>query len=224
MDLHDELGSQLGSIGLTADVAADMADEVRRRELLGQIAETAAAMGTSLADIVWSLRRGELKLEQLARHLAAHGRRLFPAESPVLDIRFPGQWPEVPLSPAAGRAVLLIGVEGLHNAARHSGAGRVTLALEPEGRRWRLSIGDDGCGIAEPELSGTGGGFGLETIRRRADTIGALLDVESASGGTWIRLTFDSRATDRRLGGGMALPWIRMRFTRQSAAGQTVTC
>src|SRR5262249_34650361 len=47
MDLHDEMGSGLGSIGLLADVAASDGDgdAERRRVLMDQIAETASELG-----------------------------------------------------------------------------------------------------------------------------------------------------------------------------------
>src|SRR5262249_21322764 len=57
MDLHDEMGSRLGSIGLLADLAAEeTVNGTTQRTRLEHIAETAADMGSSLGDIVWSLR------------------------------------------------------------------------------------------------------------------------------------------------------------------------
>jgi signal transduction histidine kinase len=216
MDLHDQLGSELGSIGLLADLAAEAAKDERSKDLLGQIAETAADMGTSLSDIVWSLRRGDMTIEDLSRHLAGHGRRLFPENGPATFESPPSERPRVRLSPAAGRAVLLVGLEALHNAARHAGARHVTLALRPAGRRWQLVVSDDGRGIPLRAASGRTDGFGFETMRRRADAIGAVLEVQSSAGeGTIVSLTFDPGATDRRLAGRMHLRtiWKRGRST-----------
>ena len=80
MDLHDEMGSRLGSIALLADVAGEgSVTDARRGHLLAQIAETAADMGSSLTEIIWSLRHEAMSIERVARYLATQGRRLFPA-------------------------------------------------------------------------------------------------------------------------------------------------
>ena len=84
MDLHDEMGSRLGSIALLADVAAEgSVTDARRGHLLAQIAETAADMGSSLTEIIWSLRHDAMSIERVARYLATQGRRLFPGPAPA---------------------------------------------------------------------------------------------------------------------------------------------
>ena len=215
MDLHDEMGSRLGSIGLLADVAGDDSlGGLRRKILLDQIAETAAEMGSSLTDIVWSLRPGEITVESLGRHLAEHGRRLFPGSGTAFETRFPETWPIVEMSLAARRNVFLIGLEALHNAARHSGAKHVMLELRRQGRRWCLRVSDDGRGITEGARRDPGRGFGFETVKRRAAEIGAVLDIQSPAGdGTTVTLLFVPHAEDHRLRGHMYIReiWKRIR-------------
>jgi ligand-binding sensor domain-containing protein/signal transduction histidine kinase len=196
MDLHDQMGSQLGSIALLADVAAEgSGPDVRRRELLSQIADTAADMGASLTEIVWTLRHDTVTLERVAQYLAAHGRRLFPGPVPSFTATVPDEWPGVEMSPATGRNVLLIGLEAMHNCARHAGARSVSLDLRPRGRRWGLTIADDGKGMPASDPLSNDQGFGLETMRRRAAEIGASLEMASGTGhGTSVVLLFDPRA------------------------------
>ena len=197
MDLHDEMGSRLGSIGLLADVAAENASLGPQRERLEHIAETAAELGSSLAEIVWSLRPGAMTLEGVAQHLAVHGRRLFPCASPVFETHFPDRWPAGEMSPIVGRAVLLIGLEALHNCARHARARTVVLELGPSGWNWLLRVEDDGRGMVEGESPAPG--FGLETMRRRAADIDASLKIESRpGGGSSVCLSFSPRAAGRR--------------------------
>jgi signal transduction histidine kinase len=127
-----------------------------------------------------------------------HGRRLFPGPSPAFETRFPEHWPEVAMSPAVGRGVLLIGLEALHNCARHARATSVTLDLHLAGRSWVLVVSDNGCGIPAGTDGASGSGFGLHTMRRRAEEIGGSLSLESPLGqGTTVRLVFNiERATD----------------------------
>ena len=199
MDLHDEMGSRLGSIGLLADLAAERGrgggDGGR---LLDQIGEVASELGSSLADIVWSLREDEMTVESLARHLAERGRRLFPDPARVLVTHFPATWPQVSMSPGARRNAFLVGLEALHNAARHSHATRVTLGLQPVGRNWQLTVADDGTGMDNGGGDRLGSGFGLDGMKRRASMIGATLEIQSHCGtGTTVSLVFSPRAESR---------------------------
>jgi len=196
MDLHDQMGSQLGSIAVLADLGADasLADD-RRGSLFAQIAETAAGMGSSLGEIVWSLRHDAMTIERIAQYLTVQGSRLFPAPPPAFVTTFPADCPRITVASAVGRNILLVGLEALHNCARHAEARSVSLELSQGGRRWLLTIRDDGKGI---DAASDGRGFGLETMRRRADEIGASLEIASTAGqGTSVVLTFDPRTRTR---------------------------
>ena len=219
MDLHDEMGSRLGSIGLLADLARQDSMQLARRDnLLEQVAQTAADVGSSLTDIVWSLRPGETSLESLGRHLADHGRRLFPGDHPALDVRFPSTLPHVEMSLAARRNVFLIGVEALHNAARHSRAQHVVLDLQRRSRGWQLTVRDDGTGVDRKEADRSHRGFGFESMQQRAAEIGASLDVETRAGtGTTVTLVFDPLAEDRRL-----IPHTNIRETWRRIRGMSL--
>ena len=169
MDLHDEMGSRLGSIGLLADVAGEgSVPDARRGYLLTQIAETAADMGSSLTEIIWSLRHDAMTIERVARYLATQGRRLFPGPAPAFETAFPAEWPGVDMTPATGRAVLLVGQEALHNSARHAQARKVVYTRTGRERwsltaaRWKGSLWS-----TRSERSG----IGLESMRRRSKEI-----------------------------------------------------
>lgn len=186
MDLHDELGSGLGSIGLMASV---LRDGDTRPELAGAMADTAEDLGDALTDIVWALRDEAACPSNLLDFLAARGKHLFATNPGAVVVRAPTCWPDVELTPAVRRNVQAIAVEALHNAARHAGASHVELGLEP-GPVWRLWVSDDGCGIGTSR-SRPGGGSGLAGMHKRAAAAGADLDIRSVPGhGTTITLTF----------------------------------
>jgi signal transduction histidine kinase len=148
MDLHDEIGSGLGSIRILAGLANDPAQpEPARSSLLNDIAEAAGELGASLGEMVWSLRARSGTLEGLVSHLTERAARFFPGETPAFAAEIPDTLPPVELSLAVRRNVALIALEALHNAARHSGASRVVLGLVPVGRRWKLWVSDDGRGF-----------------------------------------------------------------------------
>ncbi len=194
MDLHDAVGSGLGSIGILADLAArPQVEDTQRKELTGQVAIVAGELGAALTDIVWSLKPGSASLRSLALYLAERGGRVFPGGATELVTDFPLEWPEVELSLAVRRNVLLIALEALHNAARHANPRRVALGLSSEGRRWRLWVADDGRGMPEAggNHPGQGHGMGLLNMRTRAEEIGAEIAwMPRPGGGTAVTLVF----------------------------------
>jgi signal transduction histidine kinase len=85
----------------------------------------------------------------------------------------------VRLSPTRAEALVRIACEAITNAARHSGAGRVTLHLERDGSLVRLRITDSGRGF---DTTAPADGFGLIAMRERASSVGGELRVCSAPG------------------------------------------
>jgi signal transduction histidine kinase len=193
MDLHDEMGSGLASIGILAGVLSENGGS-DDQSIAREVAETAEELGTALSDIVWSLDPQGATLEELAARLSEHGGRLF-ADDVEFDTEFPREWPADPLPLPMLRNVLLIGLEALHNAARHAAARRVLLSLLPERDVWIMTVRDDGAGVFADDRT-RGEGRGLRTMRRRAEEIRGDIDFVARPGGTTVRLRFRTR--DRR--------------------------
>jgi signal transduction histidine kinase len=88
--------------------------------------------------------------------------------------------------PAAVLCLYRVAQEALRNAARHSGAGRVAVALGTVRGQVRLTVQDDGVGF-DPAAAR---GLGLISMRERLDLVGGRLAVDAAPGrGTRIRAT-----------------------------------
>jgi signal transduction histidine kinase len=190
MDLHDELGSGLGSIGILAGVlrsAPYATDQSPADRVAGEIGSTAASLGAALSDIVWALDRRSGGLDAIAARLAEHGNRLC-ANGVSFCTTFPEAWPTTRLDLAGRRNTLLIGVEALHNAARHARPSRIDLSITVGPGNWILEIADDGCGM--PSDASIRGGVGLGSMRRRAQEIAADIEwLPRSSGGTMVRLS-----------------------------------
>lgn len=202
MDLHDEVGSGLASIAILSELAGDGADgDADRKTLVNEISTTSQDLSSALSDLVWSLDRRPNTLEDLADRLADHGARLFSNGYARFSVQLPRSWPSTPIAFPVRRGVLLIGLEALHNAARHAGARAVTLSLEREGTSWLLTIEDDGVGLPAGVFDGGGdsGGLGMKSMRDRARRIGAEIKWRSAPDqGTTILVRFGLRGRRRR--------------------------
>jgi signal transduction histidine kinase/streptogramin lyase len=204
MDLHDEMGSGLGSIGILSGIAAqEGVAGTERRDLAKKIAATAGELGNSLTEIVWTLKPGAATLDVLAYHIAERGGRLFPNGEQTFTTDFPSSWPKVELSLAVRRNVLLSASEAMHNAARHARARQVTFGLAPvQGRLWRLWVADDGAGFAKESGNSSGSGLGLDSMQQRAKEIGAeIVWTNQNEKGTVVSVVFDPRAKEKRSSG-----------------------
>jgi len=82
--------------------------------------------------------------------------------------------------------------EALNNVAKHSRANLVALGLKKIDNRIELEIHDNGAGFNAPNVFGlkpSRRGFGLASMRERAELSGAVFDIKSAIGkGTTIRV------------------------------------
>ena len=196
MDLHDELGAGLGSIGILAGVASNpRVADIERQDFAQRIASTASELGGKLTDIVGALRAGRVTLGLLAADLAERAARLVPGPVPELRTDFPAEWPEVELDPTVRHDLRLMALEAIHNAVRHAEARTITIGLAPAGRQWRLWIKDDGIGF-DP-ASGQkpkGTGLGRHALQRRANRIRATLTITTAlQQGTVVEVAFEPR-------------------------------
>jgi signal transduction histidine kinase len=92
----------------------------------------------------------------------------------------------IALSPREREAVIRIASEAVANAAQHSGAEVLRIYLERAEAGMRLGVEDDGSGFdAEQPRRG----FGLVTMKDRAEALGGKLRVESRRGaGTRVEL------------------------------------
>jgi len=192
MDLHDELGSGLGSIGILAGLlAGGRLGPSEHDRIAKEVADTAEEMGNALGDIVWSLDRRAATLGELASRLAARGERLFASDDVAFRVQSPHDVQTVRLPLKVRRNVLLIGLEALYNTARHARASRVVLTVSHRGALGRLTIADNGVGFGGATPCNARGGRGIPGMRQRAAEVGAAIEwSETPGGGTTVTLRF----------------------------------
>jgi two-component system sensor histidine kinase UhpB len=181
-DLHDEVGQLLTGVLLQLNSIAETAPEHR-----SEIDEAKEAVRRALDEVrrITSELRPEM-LEHLG--LVSALTELTTTFGRVSGIQvehaFEKSLPK--LAPETELAVYRIAQESLTNVARHSNAGRVTIALERGHDSVVLRVADDGRGFegALPEEHG-----GLRSMRERALLVdGALAIKPSSRGGVEVRL------------------------------------
>lgn len=207
-DLHDAVVQSLYSQTLLAAGwqrqmrAGQMTIQVEHIEELGQMARQALK---ELRLLLFELRPAALGqtglLEALQQRLEAVEKRA--GIKTALHIVRKGQQPLAVLSarqptPAADYPPLAakveeglyrIAQEALNNALKHSGATLVNVYLYLGPQCIGLEIQDNGVGFDSQELRTMTGGFGMESMRQRAEKLGSKLCISSTPGmGTSVKV------------------------------------
>jgi hypothetical protein len=160
-DLHDEIGSNLGSIALLSEVIprppASTADEV------SEIRRIAVQTIESLRDIVWFLDPTSDNMPELVLRMKECARSMLPG----IPFEFHSQGESLATNPSLNlrRNVFLMYKEILHNVAKHARAKRVQISINANPHRFQLEVADDGVGFDEARVQG---GNGLKNLHRRA--------------------------------------------------------
>lgn len=197
-ELHDAVAQKLFALRLTAQAASSLveSDPERARVQLTQVGALAAEAAAELSTAVGELRTPDLAgdglAEALRKQVAVIDRARSTHGGPRVAFRC-GPSPVLP--PAHEQVVLRVAQEALHNALRHSDAGRIDVSLAAVGAGEersafiggaRLLVRDDGKGF-DPDAAGRG--LGLVSMRERADSVGGRLTVRTRPGqGTLITL------------------------------------
>ncbi|TWJ16122.1 signal transduction histidine kinase [Stackebrandtia albiflava] len=167
-DLHDGVQQHVLALGM-------LIGRARRRggtddPVLAQAQETTARLLTELRQVSWRVFPAELDAAGLAA--ALEGLRDRAAVDVVLRHHATGELPD-----AVETAAYFLVSEAVTNAAKHSGADRVTVTVDRGDGELVVTVVDDGCGGADPA------GGGLAGLARRIAALDGELVVDSPVGG-----------------------------------------
>lgn len=82
--------------------------------------------------------------------------------------------------------------EAIQNTLKHANATKLVVNLDYRGNRLELEVVDDGIGF-DQTIGNSNGRIGLESMRKRAEVIGAGLEMDTRPGeGTTVRLVLDA--------------------------------
>ena len=186
-DLHDELGSGITEINMLATVAGSTpAADNGHGEHLKEIGNRAQQMVTTLDEIVWAMNPRHDFLRSLVSYSCLYADRLLKLANITCHLKGAVDLPEHTVSSAQRHEFFLAFKEAITNVIRHSGATEVHLEVRLIGDRLRLSIADNGQGLAAAAEQRSGNG--LANMRARLEKLGGRFTVASQRGrGTTVR-------------------------------------
>lgn len=191
-DLHDDIGSTLSSIQIISKVAQSQ-ENGQSHDSLKKIEHQAALMMDNLGDIVWSLKAGEAKMEDLIMKMNEFALELLDP----LNINFDFEGTEYLLAfnldLEKRKNLFLIFKEALNNTAKYSSCSNVVVRFSPipeQQHNLEMIIQDDGLGFDQQEVRR---GNGLVHMQERAKKMNGIIKIETEKEkGTVIRLSLIS--------------------------------
>lgn len=179
-ELHDEIGQNCTAIRAEASFIGHAAGTDREgvaasADRIGHISEDLYGLVRAMLRRLRPMALDSLGLEAALQELCES----WEEQSGIACGFFPRDLPPE-LDDDLRIAVFRLVQEGLTNVARHSRADQVRIDLAAEGRRLRLDIADNGCGLADPERVRPG--FGLVGMRERVAGLHGDFALVSAAG------------------------------------------
>jgi signal transduction histidine kinase/ligand-binding sensor domain-containing protein len=187
-DLHDDVGSTLGSISIYSEVAKSATIE-NRGVVLEKIGEASREMIEKLGDIVWSINPDNDSIEKMEGRMRSHAFMVLNPKGITFHLTIDARDDRVLLDMERRRHLFLIFKEALFNAAKYAECTYVQVVLQEKDGRIFMEISDDGKGFDINSIQAYNGN-GLRSMRERALAIHGDLKVNSIQGkGTRITLS-----------------------------------
>ncbi len=177
-DLHDDIGSNLGSIAILSELAAgDEGNSTERRDDFTEINQIAGETADSMRDIIWLLDSDEFSSHDLTTHMRQVAERLLIQIPYSFDVSDESESGNLPLE--FRRHVLFSFKETINNIVKHATASNVEIGICYGGEGFSFLVTDDGRSFAPDEF---GTGHGLKNLSRRAEILGGCCEISSKPG------------------------------------------
>jgi signal transduction histidine kinase len=188
-DLHDDIGSNLGSISLIARSARRDLERLHGPDVvandLGEVEMIARESSLAMRDIVWLLERRQDTIGDLVQRMRDCAARLLREIEYSLVCRSSKTAAKLTLD--SKRHLFLFYKEALHNVVKHSKATTVTVRLFDVRDRLVMEVCDNGVGLPRNEEDQMAA---VKKLSDRARVLDGTLEVESAPDrGTTLRLS-----------------------------------
>ncbi len=182
-DIHDDISSGLNKITWMSELVKVKAMKNKPEEVtqtLDKIIRASRETVDNLVEIIWSLNPRNDDIDHMLAYMRNYAARFFEDTPMNLSIQFPEPTEKRELNPELKRNLFLVLKEALNNASKYSGARNIVVNFRNEGLMYRLTIYDDGIGIEEGLIRGSGNG--MINMRRRMEEINGRFLVETAPG------------------------------------------
>lgn len=183
-DLHDDLGSTLNSVKVFTNLAIS---GVKQEENLQQIKDNLQEATTGLRDMIWVLDDSLDTVEELVTRLNQYATPVAAASNMKTSIKADSKISSYKFTKEEKRNLFLVCKEAINNSIKYSETSRIDVLIEPDGKKIKITIADDGKGFDVEQVTK---GYGLKNMEYRAGQVNYKTTVSSTPGkGTQIEIT-----------------------------------
>ncbi|NOX18111.1 MAG: hypothetical protein GXO87_07505 [Chlorobi bacterium] len=185
-DLHDEVGSSLTKISMSAGLLRFDSDKTRSAQRITALDEESRSVITTMSDVIWSIDSRNNKVGDLLDRMKNHAFKLF--DDTDVDVSFFDSISneEKKIKIDVRQNIYLIFKEAVNNAAKYSRSAKIEVKMENNKKNgFVLEITDFGIGLPfDTRFTGNG----LSNMKSRAKKIDGKIEFINKNGLT-IRLT-----------------------------------
>ena len=189
-DLHDEIGSTLGSISIYSEVAKKLSvTNEKADEAISKIGVVSRELIDKMGDIVWSINPNNESFEQLQNRMQAFAAMMLTPHEIQFSFHSPGNGNSPVFSMQKRRNIYLIFKEAINNIVKYAECKTVNIDLSIRENNFCMLISDDGKGF-DLFSNSVFNGNGIKNMRSRSADMHAQLIIDSViDKGTVIKVT-----------------------------------
>lgn len=180
-DLHDDIGSELSSILINANLLIKNYDTTDRQKLLlDKISQTSTEISQRLNTFIWSLNNENNNVGNFCEYVHQYGSKLFEGSDISFQYSVTIEGVEHRQLNGYFRKNLFFCVkETLNNAVKHSAANEIVMKISATDKKGlHISIADNGSGLQRDNSFGNG----LLNIQKRVETLNGTVHYENDNG------------------------------------------
>ena len=200
-ELHDDIGSTLGSISIYSEVAKKRTEKnVNTDEVLSKIGLASRELIDKMSDIVWSLNPNNESFEQLQNRMMTFAAMILAPRNILYDFIADEELKKLQFTSEQRKNIFLIFKEALYNIVKYADCKMVNIALCVSDDNFMMTIKDDGKGFDVVQTTAQIiaadkylGGNGIKNMNARAEDMHAKLCINSKiNEGTTVQLALPS--------------------------------
>jgi signal transduction histidine kinase len=176
-DLHDDIGSSLSSIRFMTEMMTPDPKDLIQEQRLEAIKEEIGQINQNLEEIIWYIKPTSDTLQEIHLKLRRFSWDLLESKGIQLFWEEPKSFGAHKFNSRQKRDYFLFFKEVMNNAAKHSHAKTVRVAITFEDRQFSITITDDGVGFDPDQAVDSNG---METIKTRAARLNGKLAIRSS--------------------------------------------
>jgi len=198
-ELHDDIGSTLGSISIYSEVAKKRTEKKENTdEVLSKIGFASRELIDKMSDIVWSLNPNNESFEQLQNRMMTFAAMILAPRDILYDFISDEELKKLEFTSEQRKNIFLIFKEALYNIVKYADCKTVNITLSVCNNNFLMRIKDGGKGFDVSQIMADKiipegeylGGNGIKNMQARAEDMNAKLCIDSnINDGTTVQLT-----------------------------------